>query len=215
MIAALFLAATVAIPPGAPKPEAARITAATAPGVDGKGTLSVTMMRAFSIDAAALLARKRHPSPAGVHAYELSPSVAVRFTGAHDFTIGCKVAATLDGTAWHARYLVWMFEAYDRRSKADIAAAARSLKPCFAEAGRLFDVHASGGMLPGKTPRMVEMDGRRQPRFMVDAERERAILPDGEGLVEYHPPLPLPLPKIVVPPPVTVPDMPVEAPKET
>ena len=213
--------AFVKILPGAPPPETARIstrmpadtdTGAVLPGthlaVSGvKGTVPRVVLKA---DPLALLTRaRRHETPAAVNAraYDLLPLIEIQFVTARTFHLGCRVDATLGDPAkpqWRARYLVWMFETYDRRSSSDLTAAAKAPKICLTEASRLFDIHAGGGMLPRKKPRVIELDGKRQAVFMVDAEPERAIITDAQGLIEYHTPIVVP-PVVAVPEPVPLP----------
>jgi hypothetical protein len=122
-------------------------------------------------------------------AYDLLPSLQIRFDGDTRFHVGCLIQANLKTgkKEWRVRYAVELPGSYDSQSSDSVAAAARTVAPCFTEANRLFTAHIAGGMLPGSVqPANILGKAQKQP-FVAEEYPARLILPDVVGLVEYAP----------------------------
>jgi hypothetical protein len=124
-----------------------------------------------------------------VPAYDLLPSLQIRFDGDTRFHVGCLIQANLKTgkKEWRVRYAVELPGSYDSQSPASVAAAGETVAPCFTEANRLFTAHIAGGMLPGAVqPANILGKAQKQP-FVAEEYPARLILPDVVGLVEYAP----------------------------
>ena len=126
---------------------------------------------------------------ADVAAFDLLPSLQIRFDDDTRFHVGCLVQASLASgkKAWRVRYAVELPGRFDSQSQDSVSVAAQAIVPCFTEANRLFAAHIAGGMLPGPVqPATILGKAQKQP-FVADEYPARLILPDAVGLVEYAP----------------------------
>lgn len=147
------------------------------------------------IDAVAALKAARStaaPAAADVRAYELMPVVAVRFEDDKAFRLSCMLTASLPNPGkrdWHSRYSVEMAGRFDSGSPASIDAAGQVIAPCLAEANRLFETHARGGLQLGETAKPVVINGKTVSLRVVDAEYPaRFVVPDILGVMEWPTP---------------------------
>ena len=140
------------------------------------------------------------PAPADTRAYELVPIVQVLFEDDKTFRMGCMVTVTLANPGkrdWRARYSVQLPGRYDNSSPASLDAAAQTVAPCLAEANRLFEVQARGGLVLGTRTQPVEINGKTVQMLVADAEYPaHAVIPDMLGAAEW----PLPVVDKPVPP---------------
>lgn len=142
----------------------------------------ISLLRTVRQDGGAIEAASDVP------AYDLMPSLQLRFDGDTRFHVGCLIQASLavpGKREWRVRYAVEMPGDYDSQSQSSVEAAAQAVTPCFTEANRLFTAHIAGGMLPGPVQPATLMGKAQKQAFVAEEYPARLILPDVVGLVEY------------------------------
>lgn len=123
----------------------------------------------------------------GPHQYVLVPAGAFEFDSDDVFTLRCIINAEYrseNGKSWHARYSVPAGGRFDLKDKNSSARAIAALKPCLAEAYRLFREHVT--RTDGTyTTRIIHTALKFRYPVQNAALPTRIIANDGLGLIEF------------------------------